>query len=115
MVFKRYHSIRELHGQSMISIPIPHISIPIPHIPIPQAKRESLYIIHHPVSAMTCTALCLKGCGTSPSSLVTTPAPGSEFMLDVTSESRDKNWPIELIVMLHTDNSITVLNRYSIL
>ena len=110
MVFKRYHSIRELHGQSMI----PHISIPIPHIPIPQAKRESLYIIHHPVSAMTCTALCLKGCGTSPSSLVTTPAPGSEFMLDVTSESRDKNWPIELIVMLHTDNSITVLNRYSI-
>ncbi|XP_019861350.1 PREDICTED: uncharacterized protein LOC109589771 [Amphimedon queenslandica] len=77
------------------------------------AKRESLYIIHHPVSAMTCTALCLKGCGTSPSSLVTTPAPGSEFMLDVTSESRDKNWPIELIVMLHTDNSITVLNRTS--
>lgn len=86
--------------------------IPLPSIPIPlQAKRESLYIIQQPVVSMACTALCLKGCSTSPTSLATTPATGSEFMLDVAGENRDKNWPVELIAMLHTDNTFTVLNR----
>lgn len=67
-----------------------------------------------PVTCIDCTTLCLKGCGPSPASLATTPAAGSEFILDVPGESRDKRWPVELMVMVHQDNTTTILNRFVI-
>lgn len=63
------------------------------------------------VTSIQCTSLCLRSCDVSPDSTATTPAASADFLLEVEGVVANK-WPLELMMMLHDDTSITILTRY---
>ena len=64
-----------------------------------------------PVTSIQCTSLCLRSCDTSPDSAATTPAASADFLLEVEGVVANK-WPMELMIMVHDDSSVTILTRY---
>lgn len=68
-----------------------------------QAKSEGLYAMSCPVTSVGCSSLCLQ-----PQELAS-----SDFLLEEEGEGQnDQRWPVEVMVMVHEEGSITVLNRF---